>query len=83
MSTEEENLEHHTDNRGDLWGRGLGLRIDIKKEFRIILKVYICRGTWVAQSVKHLTLGFSSGHDLTVCEITPRVGLSAGSMEPA
>ena len=24
------------------------------------------RGAWVAQSVKHLTLGFSSGHDLRV-----------------
>ena len=24
------------------------------------------RGAWVAQSVKHLTLDFSSGHDLTV-----------------
>ena len=30
------------------------------------------RGAWVAQSVKHLTLDFSSGHDLTVCEIEPR-----------
>ena len=25
------------------------------------------RGAWVAQSVKHLTLDLSSGHDLTVC----------------
>ena len=24
------------------------------------------RGAWVAQSVKHPTLGFASGHDLTV-----------------
>ena len=28
-------------------------------------------GTWVTQSVKHLTLGFGSGHELTVCEIEP------------
>ena len=28
-------------------------------------------GTWVAQSVKHPTLGFSSGHDFKVCEIEP------------
>ena len=33
------------------------------------------RGTWVAQSVKHLTLDFSSGHDLTVREFKPRAGL--------
>ena len=26
---------------------------------------------WVAQSVKHLTLDFGSGHDLTVCETEP------------
>ena len=41
------------------------------------------RGAWVAQSVKHLTLGFSSGHDLAVCEFEPHIGLSAGSTEPA
>ena len=33
------------------------------------------RGTWVAQSVKPLTLGFSPGHDLTVCEFEPRIRL--------
>ena len=33
----------------------------------LFLRHYL-RGTWVAQSVKHMTLGFSSGHDLTVCE---------------
>ena len=32
------------------------------------------RGTWVAQPVKRLTLGSSSGHDLTV-----REGSSSGS----
>ena len=41
------------------------------------------RGAWVAQSVDHPTLGFSSGRDLTVCEIEPRVELWADSMEPA
>ena len=40
-------------------------------------------GAWVAQSVKHLTLGFVSGHDLTVCGIKPCVGLCADSMDPA
>ena len=34
-------------------------------------------GVWVAQSVKHLNLGFSSGHDLTVGEFKPRIGLHA------
>ena len=41
------------------------------------------RGTWVAQSVKHLTLGFCSGHDLMVHEFKPRIGLCADSAEPA
>ena len=36
------------------------------------------RDIWVAQSVKHLTLDFSSGHDLEL-----RIGLCADSMEPA
>ena len=35
------------------------------------------RGTWVAQSVMHLTLDFPSGHDLPVSEIEPHVGLCA------
>ena len=29
----------------------------------------------MAQEVKHLTLDFSSGRDLTVCEMEPLVGL--------
>ena len=32
------------------------------------------RGAWVAQSVKRPTLGFHSGHDLTVHEFQPRSG---------
>ena len=39
-------------------------------------------GTWVAQSVRQPTLGFDSGHDLTVHEIEPHVGLHTGSVEP-
>ena len=34
------------------------------------------------QSVKHPTLGSSSGHDLTVCEFESLVGLCADSSEP-
>ena len=37
----------------------------------------------MAQSVKHLTLGFGSGHDLMVCGIEPHVRLCADSEEPA
>ena len=32
------------------------------------------RGTWVAQSVQHLTRGFSSGHDLRVVSLSPASG---------
>ena len=31
----------------------------------------------MAQSVEHPTLDFGSGHDLTVCEIEPRIRLHA------
>ena len=37
----------------------------------------------MAQSVKCLTLGFGSGHDLMVHGIKPRVGLCADGVEPA
>ena len=40
------------------------------------------RGAWVTQSVEHPAFGFSSGHDLTVCEFEPRIGLCADSSEP-
>ena len=39
--------------------------------------------TGVAQLVERPTLGFSSGHDLTVCEFEPCIGLCADSAEPA
>ena len=41
------------------------------------------RGAWVSQVVRQPTLDFSSGHDLTVREVKPHVGLYAASMEPA
>ena len=40
------------------------------------------RGAWVAQMVKHGTLDFSSGHDLTVRGFEPCVGLCADGSEP-
>ena len=33
------------------------------------------RGAWDTQLVKHLTLDFSSGHDLTVRGLEPHMGL--------
>ena len=37
------------------------------------------RDAWVPHSVKRLTLGFGSGHDLKVCEFEPHVGLCTAS----
>ena len=37
----------------------------------------------LAQLVKRPTLDFGSGHDLTVREFEPRVGLCADNTEPA
>ena len=37
----------------------------------------------MAQLVKWPTLDFGSGHDLTLCETEPQIGLSTDSTEPA
>ena len=37
----------------------------------------------MVQPVKRPTLDFSSGHDLTVHEFEPHIGLCADSVEPA
>ena len=37
----------------------------------------------LGSSVKHLTLDFSSDHDLTVCEIESHISLCTNSVEPA
>ena len=37
----------------------------------------------MVQLVKHPTLDFDSGHDLTVCDIEPCIGVCDDSMEPA
>jgi len=44
------------------------------------LKNSLMRGAWVAQSVRHLTLDFGSGHDLRVMRSSPASG-SAQAME--
>ena len=41
------------------------------------------KGTWVAQSVKRLTLDLGSGHGLTVPEFESCIGLCTDSMKPA
>ena len=43
----------------------------------------VVKGTWVAQWVKHPTLDFSSGHDLTVRGFKARIRLHAVSADPA
>ena len=40
-------------------------------------------GTWVDQSVKHPTLSFSLGHDLTVRESEPHMGIFIEGAGPA
>ena len=47
------------------------------------LKVLRWWGAWVAQMVKGPSLDFHAGHDLTVPEFEPRVGLCMDSTEPA
>ena len=47
------------------------------------IRMIDCWGTWMAQSVKRLTLDFNSGHDLMVYEINPHIRLCADIMEPA
>ena len=43
---------------------------------------FLFRGAWVAQSVKPLSLGFSSGQDPQFCEFEPWTGFCADSVEP-
>ena len=47
------------------------------------LKTVSLRDTWVAQSVKRLTLGFGSGRDLPVHEFKPQNSLCADNVDPA
>ena len=39
-------------------------------------------GAWVDQLVKHPTLGFSLGHDLTIHGFKPHTGLCTDSVGP-
>ena len=55
---------------------------DVSQEIGGALQNRNDTGTWVAQLVTRLILGFGSGHDLTVCEFEPHTGLRADSSEP-
>ena len=59
-----------------LWVRKIANREEIKK-------LPGPRDAWGAQSVNCLTLGFGSGHDLTVRGSEPHAQLCADSVEPA
>ena len=50
---------------------------------KFLHKIFLSWGAWMAQSVKHLTLDFGSGHDLTVPGFKPCVRLYTDSAEPA
>ena len=50
---------------------------------KLVLKERGCWGIWMAPSVKHQTLDFGSGHDLTVCGIKACIGFRADRAEPA
>ena len=58
-------------------------RVLFVSNFSFFFQLYFIWDTRVAQSVKPLTLDFSSGHDLTDCEFEPCKGLRADSVDPA
>ena len=64
--------------RAGICHRGEFKNITIK----ILLKDVLFWGSWVAQSVKHLTLDFGSAHDLRVVRLSPGLGSMLG-VEPA
>ena len=63
-------------------GRHVG-SVKGKPQQYVALEPWQERGTWVAHSVKCPTLGFCSGHGLTVYEIKPCIELCVDSAEPA
>ena len=62
-----------------------GIHVNVKKPFQILLENHLkpdrAEGTWMVQSVEHLTHAFGSGHDLWVMGLSPATGsmLSAES----
>ena len=55
----------------------------VRRKEEEMLQNETLRATWVAQSVKCLTLDFGLGHDLMVCGIEPHVRLRPDNTEPA
>ena len=65
------------------WCREMCRDSAVETDFWYILEINkIFGGAWVAQSVKHLTLDFGSGHDLRVMRLSPSLGSTLG-MESA
>ena len=62
-----------------LWKTALAVSDKVKNIFLTLSP----RGSLDASVVEHLTLGFTSGHDLKVCEIKPDIGLYAHSAQSA
>ena len=60
-----------------------GIKAIVTWPCKMNLKVFSPWGDRAAQSLKHLTLGFSSGHDLMVRMFKPHIGLCAEGMETA
>ena len=63
--------------------RWRGDRIQLVIDGNLLCQDFNGGGAYVAQLVKCLTLGFSSGHDFMVCEIKPYIGLCADITQPA
>ena len=65
-----------------MWPLGLQIVAPMPEEHVAVFLPKLCQNSsWVAQSVEHLTLDFSSDHDLRVMRSSP-VSLSVLSMEP-
>ena len=73
----------HTLTYGVLWRPcAQTLQVGYRERATLFLKIKAYWGAWVAQLVKQLTLGFSSGHDLRVMRLSPTSGSMLG-MESA
>ena len=59
-----------------------GLVLHLQPLLKELLQSFRTQGHLVAQSVKHLTLDFSSGHDLRVLRLSSTLGSELG-VEPA
>ena len=68
-------------------GRGSGLKVIWGADSNSVEVRWASRGSprgvWVAQSVKHLTLGFSSGRDLMAQEFKASIQLCADNTDPS